>query len=263
MMIAQLFKLKLSKLTLLLLGVLALGALAVVVVKRSTTPENTFYGIRFPAGKVSFADQVVSYNPVIYLDEDLPNVSAPFDNPSTALGGPNSSTLEKPLSSPDRHDVALGIGGSITLKFTDNLLTGSGDDAPDLWIFEAGGVTESVLVEISKDGETWHSVGQTTRQRSGIDIDAFGWGPQEFFSYVRLTDDPHEGDHNGIWKDGEWLGWGGANIDAVGTISSASLEKSAPDVLTSSLPLSRFVISALITFTAGFVAGFLFRRQKK
>ena len=252
---------KQKRLSLLLAGVVFLGALAVVASK-ATTQTSTFYGVKFPAGEISFADAVVSYDPVIYFDGDRPNVKAPFNKPFTALGAPNSGNLQHPLPSLEkRDDVALGIGGSITLQFTDNLLTGSGDDTPDLWIFEAGGVTESVLVEISQDGKTWHSVGKTTRDESGIDLDTFGWGAQDFFSYVRLTDDPQEGDHEGILKDGEWLGWGGANIDAVGAVSSASFERSAPDIL--SPASSHLVFLSLIVLGAGLGAGYFFNSRKK
>lgn len=258
-------KLKLRKFPLLLAGTIFLVALAVVAVSKATTQTNRFYGVKFPAGETSFADVVVSYDPIIYLDGDRPNVEDPFNKPLSALGAPNSSNLQHPLPSlAERDDVALGMGGSITLQFTDNLLTGSGNDAPDLWIFEAGGVTESVLVEISQDGETWHSVGKTTRDQSGIDLDAFGWGPQDFFSYVRLSDDPQEGEHEGIWKNGEWLGWGGANIDAVGAISSASFERSAPNILSSPPSISYLVFLVLIVLVPGLVAtGYFFNGRKK
>ena len=202
------------------------GALAAFFFYNSVGRGKIFYGIKFPQGKSSFADAVVSYDPIIYHlhERQLPNVEAPFDNPVTALGTPNSSHPNNSLSSPsERHDVALGLGGSITLKFTDNLLTGSGSSKADLWIFEAGKKTEAVLVEISKDGSNWHPVGRIDRQTSGIDIDAFGWGTEDFFAYVRLTDDPLDGEHDGVFYHGKWIGWGGADIDAVGAISSVSL----------------------------------------
>ena len=257
------FKVKFRKFTLPVTVAIFLVVSAAVVLTRANTQTNLYYGVKFPAGKSSFADAVVSYSPGIYLDNNLPNVTEPFNNPSTALGAPNSSDLNHPLPSiSDRNDVALGFGGSITLQFTDNLLTGSGDSAPDLWIFEAGGVPESVLVEISKDGSTWESVGQTDRKHSGIDLDAFGWEPQDYFSYVRLTDNPQEGDHEGIWEDGEWLGWGGSNIDAVGAISSAALEESIPDVVSSSFTVPKLILLVLTIFTAGLATGYLCNRQK-
>ena len=216
---------KLLKFKFILLMSILSGALAAFFFYNSVARGKIFYGIRFPQGKSSFADEVVSYEPIIYLQErQLPNVHTPFDNPKYALGTPNSSHKKNSLSSPsERHDVALGLGGSITLKFTDNLLTGSGDGKADLWIFEAGKKTEAVLVEISKDGSNWYAVGRIDGQNSGIDIDAFGWGTKDFFAYVRLTDDPLDGEHDGVLHHGKWIGWGGADIDAVGAISSVSL----------------------------------------
>ena len=258
------FRVKFSKFTLPVTVAIFLVVSAAVVLTRANTQTNLYYGVKFPAGKSSFADAVVSYSPGIYLDNNRPNVTEPFNNPSTALGTPNSSNLDHPLPSiSDRNDVALGFGGSITLQFTDNLLSGSGDSAPDLWIFEAGGVPESVLVEISKDGKLWEAVGQTDRKHSGIDLDAFGWGPQDYFSYVRLTDNPQKGDHDGVWEDGKWLGWGGANIDAVGAISSAALEQSIPNVVSSSFTVPKLILLTLTIFTAGLATGYFFKSKQQ
>ena len=70
------------------------------------------------------------------------------------------------------------------------------------------------FVDISKDGSTWYSVGGVGGATAGIDIDAFGFGTSDFFSFVRLTDDPNEGQQG----NGETIG---ADIDAVGAISTA------------------------------------------
>ena len=243
----------------LLLLLMALGAVAVGLLKEIFEPATTFYGVDFPAGEVSFADTIVSYEPIVYLNDDrLPNVQEPFKNPIGALGTPNSTDKQHSLSSlSSRHDVSLGLGGSITLRFTNNALTGNGDNTPDLWIFEAGERTESVFVEISKDGKTWQAVGRTDKQRSGIDIDAFGWGTEDYFAYVRLTDDPEEGEHDGIWNSSEWVGWGGADIDAVGAISSVSLISSVSHTSSFSMPLSRLILLVLSILTAGIGLGYL------
>jgi hypothetical protein len=42
--------------------------------------------------------------------------------------------------------VTLGRGGSLTLAFTDNVLTGGGTPAPDLYIFEVGPDVEDTFV---------------------------------------------------------------------------------------------------------------------
>jgi hypothetical protein len=154
-------------------------------------------GVEFPSGASSFADAVASYDPVIVAGQPV----ASARNSANSLGVPNGGS------------VSLGDGGSVTLRFTDNSLTGSGSAALDLWIFEIGPDVEDTFVEISKNGTTWLPVGKVFGATSGIDIDAFGFDTSDFFSYVRLTDDPNEGDQSGSTV--------GADIDAVGAISSA------------------------------------------
>jgi hypothetical protein len=164
-------------------------------------------GIDFPAGEVSFADQVVTYSP---MGVGIP--TAPFRNPLNALGVPNFNG-NIACSDPIRCTfVSLGSGGSIVLRFVDNSLTGSGDSARDLHIFEVGPDIEDTFVDISKDGVDWFSVGKVLGSTGNIDIDRYGFGPSDFFSYVRLTDDPNEGAISGIQV--------GADIDSVGAISS-------------------------------------------
>ena len=68
--------------------------------------------------------------------------------------------------------VSLGTGGSITMQFTDNALTGSGDSAADLHIFEIGADVEGFFVEISTDGFAWVDLGLLAGQPTSIDIDA-------------------------------------------------------------------------------------------
>jgi len=165
---------------------------------------DIFGGVEFPSGASSFADAVVSYNPVIKSGEP----TAPFRDSSQALGVPDFTD-----ALPGDHFVSLGDGCSITLRFTDNSLTGSGTPADDLWIFEIGPDVEDTFVEISKDGTTWSPVGKVFGAISGVDIDAFGFGTGDFFSYVRLTDDGAEGGQTGATV--------GADIDSVGAIASA------------------------------------------
>lgn len=164
-------------------------------------------GIDFPAGEVSFADEVVSYSPMGF---GIP--TAPFRNPLNALGVPNFNG-NIACSDPIRCTfVSLGSGGSIVLRFVDNSLTGSGDTARDLHIFEVGPDIEDTFVDISKNGVDWFSVGKVLGSTGNIDIDRYGFGTSDFFSYVRLTDDPNEGAITGIQV--------GADIDGVGAISS-------------------------------------------
>ena len=174
-------------------------------------------GADFPQGPVSFADELVSYSPG--LVEGHP--TEPHRGALNALGVPDFVGVEQCQSQADCTFVSLGKGGSIVLRFTDNSLTGSGNNGFDLWIFEVGASIEDTFVEISKDGTNWFSVGKAFGSTYGIDIDAFGFGPNDLFSFVRLTDDPNEGDHD------SWTA--GADIDAVGAISTiAAIQEIQP-----------------------------------
>lgn len=157
-------------------------------------------GVEFPGGSASFADAVVGYS------VGSGGVTSTFEDPSQALGAPDYS------SSANNGFVSLGEGGTITLKFTNNLLTGSGNSNDDLWIFEIGTAVEATFVEISKDGAIWLSVGEVAGATRGVDLDSFGYGTSDQFAYVRLTDDRN--DTHGAGSTA------GADIDAVGAIST-------------------------------------------
>lgn len=160
-------------------------------------------GVEFPQGLSSFADAVVSYDPVIKSGQP----TAVHQNFADTVGPPNYT------GQPSQY-ASLGDGGSITLEFIDNRLTGSGDDKKDLWIFEVGPDVEDTFVEISKNGTDWTPVGKVFGSTAGIDIDFYGFGPADQFRFLRLTDDPNEGDQSGASV--------GADIDAVGAIFSVS-----------------------------------------
>jgi hypothetical protein len=70
------------------------------------------------------------------------------------------------------------------------------------------------LVDVSSDGVTWLSVGSVGGSTAGVDIDAFGYGPNSNFSWVRLTDVAAADQTTGITV--------GADIDAVGAISTVA-----------------------------------------
>lgn len=163
------------------------------------------YGtVNFPDGAASFADAVVSYDPA-FGGGAVPTTT--YQDDTRALGIPDYTTVSSTTY------VSLGAGGQLVLRFTDNSLTGSGSSALDLWIFEIGPDVEDTTVDISKNGSTWFSVGAVGGSTSGIDIDAYGFGTSDFFSFVRLTDVKTEGAQSGSTV--------GADIDAVGAISSA------------------------------------------
>lgn len=168
-----------------------------------TTPATaTIYGgVDFPQGATSFADEVIYYQPTA-------DVLSPHDNPAAALGIPDYAS--------DSNYVSLGDEGILILKFTDNSLTTSWDNSPDLWIFEIGAAIEPTSVYISTNGIDWISVGNTSGGKYGIDIDAYlpsGVIPGSKYSYVKLIDLlPHQSGSP----------FEGADIDAIGAISSAS-----------------------------------------
>lgn len=166
----------------------------------------TYDGITFPDGDVSFADD---YRDVVVGD---PAPTAGNFDPAASLGAPDNSAY------------SLGQGGFMTLEFTDNSLTGSGDDRADLHIFEVGPLVEDTFVWISTDNENFISLDKVTGSTSSIDIDPYlldaGIDPFTQFSYVRLQDDPNENTSN--------VTYAGADIDAVGAITSAPPVTSVP-----------------------------------
>lgn len=163
----------------------------------------TFGGIEFPEGDKSFADEVEDYDPEIVDGEPTDD----HRDPTKALGPPDCPEDTTPDTRPVC-SVSLGSGGSIELEFTDNQLTGNDNPDADLWIFEVGPDVESTFVEISTDGEDWEDIGKVGGSTTGVDIDQFGFGPDDEFNFVRLTDDPDEGAQDGVTV--------GADIDAVG-----------------------------------------------
>ena len=198
-------------------------------------------GVEFPQGTISFADAVVSYDP---MAGGGPAPSASNSDPSNALGVPevpgNTSIGACTGLPADCPFVSLGRGGSIVLQFIDNALTGSDSSALDLWIFEVGPDIEDTFVDISSNGVTWNSVGKVFGTTGGIDIDAFGFSSADIFTYIRLTDDFSEGASSGASV--------GADIDAVGAISTIHVTVPEP--------------ATLLLFGVGLV-GLGFSRRKK
>lgn len=188
--------------------IVALGGLLAASPAEAVFIGNAQGGTDFPEGAASFADQLVDYAPVVKNGEP----SAANSEPTKALGVPDYFSGGGCVDPLTCTFVSLGDGGSITLRFTDNVLTGSDNNALDLWIFEVGPDVEDTFVEISVDGASWTPVGKVFGSTAGIDIDAFGFGASSSFAYVRLTDDGAEGDQTGASV--------GADIDAVGAIST-------------------------------------------
>lgn len=180
----------------------------------------------FPGGDISFADQLVSFSPGIVYDSDIgQNVPLnAFLRGQNTIGVPDLTTTQAytcffAQTQDNCKFASLGVGGSLVVRFTDNVLFGSDSTALDLWIFETGPDIEDTFVDVSADGVNWSSVGMVGGSTSGVDIDAFGFGSTDLFYYVRLTDDPNEGDGSpGASNIGSTVG---ADIDAIGAISTA------------------------------------------
>ena len=150
--------------------------------------------ITFPNGKASFADRVVDFQ----VGSPAPSSPSYYD-PNTALGVPSGSK--------GTDNCSLGRGGVLTLEFVDNRLVDVG--GPDLFIFEDGPSVERTLVDISPDGNTWYEIGDVSGGRAYIDIRPHIPDSTMQFRFVRLRDDPSQGD-NGQYA--------GADINAVGAI---------------------------------------------
>ena len=173
------------------------------------SPPQTFSGVLFNQGAISFADQVVDYSP--NAGGSPPTLV--FQTPDSALGAPNDPDPgAEPIDGVAT--VSLGQRGSITVQFIDNLLTASGDGQPDLIVFESGEI-ESVSVEVSRDGVQFVNVGTVGGLLNTVDLDQFGFNAQDRFAFVRLTDN-RQGDVNSPSL--------GADIDAIGALSSVSVE---------------------------------------
>ena len=147
-----------------------------------------------PMGDISFADEVVSFK------RGKPHAIESACDSTLALGKPDFTGFAGNF-------LSLGCGGSLTLLFTDNAIVNI--PGPDLYVFEMGKYVESTLLEISKDGKNWKTVGKIAGGVSSVDIgDSVKAG--DVFHYIRLTDLKSEckGD------------WPGADIDAVAAIGS-------------------------------------------
>jgi hypothetical protein len=178
----------------------------------SAAHAEIFKGIDFPSGIISFADEVVDYSP--FVTSAGPSIGN--REPSHALSAPDvvgiGSACVNPLTC---QAVSLGGGGSLTVRFTNNFLTGSNSPAIDLWIFETYGQVEPTFVDISQDGINWVSVGKVPGSTAGVDLDAYGFDSTSRFSYVRVTDDPLDGAATGASA--------GADIDAIGAASTVAV----------------------------------------
>ncbi len=189
-----------------------LAAIGLTVALSGGASAATIGGIEFPDGAASFADSVFSYTPGSGFSG-----SAPCQNSANALGVPDFSS-----SGPDCNGyVSLGQGGTLILQFTDNALTTSGNSDADLHIFEIGPAVEAMMISISTNATDWIDLGTLSGQPTSIDIDGVaGVVTGTAYSYVRIIDDASSGPGAGVFS--------GADIDAVGAISSTEAPPAVP-----------------------------------
>ena len=176
----------------------AVAVVALTCAINAKAEASIIGGIEFPDGAVSFADELVSFTAGA-------NVSGNWADGTNALGVPDYNGSDGATS--------LGIGGVLIVRFTDNALTTSGDNTPDLHVFEVGAVTEFFNLAISTNGVTWIDLGNVLGQPTSVDIDgAAGVVAGTKYTFVRLTD---------VAPSQSTAPFGEADIDAVGAISSA------------------------------------------
>jgi hypothetical protein len=158
--------------------------------------------------KLVFAEALAGFSPG-------PGPLPQFLTPLEALGAPDydpNAPGAGTCSDSQQATVTVGVGGSLTLEFQSSSISGSGTPDPDLWIYERGPDVEATFVSLSADGVNWSPVGLVAGAVSSIDLDAFGFGPLDLFRFVRLVDDPAQGDTTGCSP--------GADIDAVAALAA-------------------------------------------
>lgn len=163
--------------------------------------------IYMPLGRISFADNVVSFS------MGIPHAKEEFSNPEEALGEPNYTHYKVPRY------ISLGCKGQLVLEFTDNGFIDM--DGPDLYVWEVGPSEEDFLFEISIDGKEWRSLRIINGGKSYIDIAPVVKKKREVFYFVRITDIERICTGNSP----------GVDIDAVGTISGVIKIELQADVL--------------------------------
>jgi two-component system, OmpR family, manganese sensing sensor histidine kinase len=200
--IYRFYRLIFSKKIAIVLLIILLSLLPIGIIWETWRQTAIFQGVYFADRARAFADEIVKEKKL-----------SP-DNALAVLGIPNSRRsgfLFFFNSHPN--DLILQPGQEITVRFIDNLLTGSGDTQPDLQIFGQGNINTPIRVEISKDRSQWLSLGEISPS-AAIDIDRFGVRKEDFFAYVRL-----------IYPDlGSNTLASPVYIDAIGAISSVSLD---------------------------------------
>jgi len=144
---------------------------------------------------ISFADYVIEYNSGCPISDTFPE---------GALG--IADYLGQVTDQPEF--VFLGNTGTIKLGFSNNLVTNSGDDQLDIWIFEVGTLVEAITIGlrpkgditiqilednnfVDPDGDGFYEITDIGGALSGIDIDDLipGQLPETLlFDAIQITD---------------------------------------------------------------------------
>ena len=179
------------------------------------------------ADTLAFADVVVEY-----LPECADDIDRLLSQPDKILGPPNFEGPDVNFTLFGDGFVSLGEGGEITVAFTDNVLTNSGDRQPDLWVYEIGEAVQSIIIEVrpansdtedrllaagftDSDVDTFYQLDTLEGSTTFLDIDGvlpgLGFG-ELVFDQLRIIDVMEQ----------ECLGNGapGADIDAICALSS-------------------------------------------
>lgn len=146
---------------------------------------------------VAFADRVVEFS----VGSPKPTKGG-FD-PANVLGAPDwDGDDDGPTY------TTLGCGGTLVVQFSGEPVNRPG---PDFRVYEIGPNVEPYSVDISSDGQTWHSLGTATQTG---DFDIAGAAPEgRAYSFLRITDLQQ--------KCG--AGWPGADIDAIEALATNEL----------------------------------------
>jgi hypothetical protein len=164
------------------------------------SPDSSVYqGISFSTGDVAFADAVVDFEP---------GPGTAYTDTPQILGAPQGGANDNGLT--------LGNGGSVTVQFSDNVLTdqNSVEGGADLVLFDLGVDGEEVTIEISADGGLWINIGTHELLAGGptaIDIGPFVNAGDEF-QFVRVTDVPLSFTASNEFE--------GPDLDGIGVISA-------------------------------------------
>ncbi len=147
--------------------------------------------VDIPLGDKSFAIEVMQFDP----GDPAPPADEAWSNPEFVLGSPDYSKAN------ETGYLSMGCGGVITLRFQEDVIKSI--KGPDLYIFEIGGASEPVRVEVSEDRELWIDIGDTSDEFAVDFGDIVPDGAR--LKYVRLTD----------MCRNDSQPWPGADLDAV------------------------------------------------